>query len=266
MRARIDRSDGPPEPPARWGLTVAVSIGLHVAGFVSAIALPRLMPGGTQGPPVYVVDLVSPPVPGTTGPPPPSSPPTAATKKKEITRPPRPEPVVKLPEHGATKPEPKATPAETKKPEARPTPTPTGKASDKSTTGAEQGAEGGKAAAAAREGAAAVGGATGGTGTGQADMVSYYFSSVDRRIESAWQKPIYPPNETTRRIFSTTIRITVTSSGRVTDLQMTTSSGYEAMDRSVLRAVEDAQPFPPFPERLGTAPQTVQFVISLTPN
>ena len=41
---------------------VLLSLALHVAGFGLAIALPRLLPRGAQGPPVYVVDLVAPPL------------------------------------------------------------------------------------------------------------------------------------------------------------------------------------------------------------
>ncbi len=53
------------------------------------------------------------------------------------------------------------------------------------------------------------------------------------------------------------------SSGRVTSLELVAPSGYEALDASVLRAIQDAQPFPPFPSELGSGPQTVQFAFDL---
>ena len=57
----------------------------------------------------------------------------------------------------------------------------------------------------------------------------------------------------------------VTPSGRVTGLDVVVPSGYEAMDRSILRAVQDAQPFPPFPLELGRDSLTVKIDFVLPP-
>ena len=93
--------------------------------------------------------------------------------------------------------------------------------------------------------------------------MTFYASLVRRNIENAWKKPIYPPAETSRRAFTTQIRLTLTSSGRVADMRVLIPSGYEAMDRSVLAAVNEAM-FPPFPPSLGYAslPFTVEMVLT----
>ena len=81
--------------------------------------------------------------------------------------------------------------------------------------------------------------------------------------KNAWKRPIYPPAESSRRTFTTTFRLTLTSSGRVADVRVLIPSGYEAMDRSVLAAVNEAM-FPPFPSSLGypSLPFTVEMVLT----
>ena len=61
------------------------------------------------------------------------------------------------------------------------------------------------------------------------------------------------------------MRIGLTSSGRVTATELVAASGYDAMDRSILRAVQDAQPFPPFPYQLGRDSLTVTIDFVLPP-
>ena len=61
------------------------------------------------------------------------------------------------------------------------------------------------------------------------------------------------------------MRIGLTSSGRVTATELVAGSGYDAMDRSILRAVQDAQPFPPFPYQLGRDSLTVTIDFVLPP-
>ncbi|MEK7283525.1 MAG: energy transducer TonB, partial [Acidobacteriota bacterium] len=71
--------------------------------------------------------------------------------------------------------------------------------------------------------------------------------------------------ETSRRAFTTQFRLTLTSSGRVADVQVLIPSGYEAMDRSVLAAVHEAM-FPPFPPSLGYPSLPFPVEIVLTPD
>ncbi len=254
------------EISGRWGTTIFLSLVLHLAGFGLAVALPRLLPRGAQGPPVYVVDLVSLPASGapTGGAAPPAHAPVAApSKKKAITPPPKPEKTLKLPERGAK------LNATKKKPIAEPKPTATLAAPADATPvdgDAARDAAGTAAKGGAKGTAAGVGtGGGAGSGTGSGDETQFYFSVLYRRIENAWQKPIYPPNEASRRVLSATVRLTVSSSGRVIRLELVTPSGYDALDRSVQSAVQGAQPFPFFPDSLTVDSLTVQYAFDLTP-
>ncbi len=244
-----------------------MSLVLHLAGFGLAIALPRLLPRSSQGPPIVVVDLVSLPeaagqtAGGAAAPAPPAAPP-----KKSITPPPKLEKTLKIPEHPPKKADVRKKPPE--KPEPKPTPTPapaknahaaaaSDSAPDASGTPAPNGSRGGAAGAGA--------GGAAGSGTGSGDETQFYFTLINRKIEAAWQRPIYPPNETSRRVLTATVRLSLSSSGRVTRLDLVTSSGYDAIDSSVLRAVQEAQPFPPFPYTLTVDSLTVNFAFELTP-
>ncbi len=263
MSARRPTIDPSSEAPGRWAPTVALSMGLHLAGFGLAVALPRLLPRGAQGPPVYVVDLVALPSPGAPGAPPHAA---APPQKKEITRPPAPEKTIKLPERSAKKAEAKSKPPEPKKPEAKPSPTPA--ATDRGQAGGTAAAPspGATPAKAGAGGAGAGAGATAGAGAGQGGQADYYYTYLQGRIYAAWQRPLYPATETLRKSLTTTVRLTLSSSGRVTRAELVSSSGYGAIDQSVLRAVQDAQPFQPIPSSLGRESLTVNLEITLTPN
>lgn len=265
MRQRLDAADlGPPALP--WGTTLTLSMALHLLGFFLVVGLPRLLPRPAFTP-VYVVDLVSLP-----GGPAAASPQPAAAAAPQPAAPPAPkqeEKAITIPEPRKNRPEPRKTPAPHKTPEGKPSPAavppaagtaaarPSAAAPDRPVTPArDSGVPGGAGAAAGR---------FGGAGAAAADAMTFYFNLVGKNIENAWKKPIYPPSETGRRVFSTQIRLTLTSSGRVANVQVLIPSGYEAMDRSVLAAVNEAM-FPPFPSSLGYPSLTVPVEIVLTPD
>ncbi|MBI1951195.1 MAG: TonB family protein [Acidobacteria bacterium] len=267
MRRRLDAADlGPPAVPL--GTTLTLSMALHLLGFALVIGLPKLLPRPAFAP-VYVVDLVS--LPG--GPAAASSPPAAAPQPAAAPAPRREEKAIKIPEPRRTKPEPKKTPAPKKTPEAKPSPAPSatapGQAPDRPTSADRSAAPDRPAPPAAETGVpggtGAAGGGFGGSGAAAADALTFYASLVRRNIENAWKKPIYPPSETGRRAFTTQIRLTLTSSGRVANVQVLVPSGYEAMDRSVLAAVNEAM-FPPFPSSLSYASLPFPVEIVLTPD
>ena len=243
-----------------------MSLVLHLAGFGLAIALPRLLPRSSQGPPIVVVDLVSLPeaagqtAGGAAAPAPPVAPP-----KKSITPPPKVEKTLKIPEHPPKKADVRKKPPE--KPEPKPTATPAPAKNGQTAAGsAAPDASGTPDPRRAHDGAPGAGsGGAAGSGTGSGDETQFYFTLINRRIEAAWQRPIYPPNETSRRVLTATVRLSLSSSGRVTRLDLVTSSGYDAIDSSVLRAVQEAQPFPPFPYTLTVDSLTVNFAFDLTP-
>ncbi len=260
-------------PPA----TLIVSLVLHVVVFGVAIGLPHLLPHGRGSSPVYVVDLVSLP---SSGPAIPSGPGRSSRAPKAEPPPPKPEKPIKIPEPRAAKPEPKPPPAkpkpaEVKPPETRSAPAeeprkpsrtpPPEPAAAAAGTGAPGGPATGAEGTAAGEGAAGVGAGGTGTGPGQADAETFYAGILRRRIESAWNRPIYPPDWTAPADPTAAVRIVLTASGRVTEATLQASSGYEAMDRSILRAVQDAQPFPSFPAQMGRDTLTVRIDFVLPP-
>ena len=269
MSPRLDAADvGPPSLP--WRVTLSVSMGVHVLGFGLAVGLPRLMPKPALRP-VYVVDLVA--LPG--GPAADSAPPPAAAAAQPAA-PPAPkksEKAITLPEPRKPKAEPKKTPVPKKTPDPKPAATPATTAAAPSTgtaTSPSQAPVTMKPSAATQDGGVpggtgAPGGGFGGTGAAAADAMTFYGSLVTRQIERAWKKPIYPPTETGRRIFTVQLRLTLTSSGRVSDVRILVPSGYDAMDRSVLAAVNEAI-FPPFPSALAYPSIPFPVEIALTPD
>jgi periplasmic protein TonB len=257
LRSRPDRS-GP------WGTTLVLSLILHLAGFGIALGLPHLMPRVRPGAPVYVVDLVALPAgpPAASPAPPEAGPPAKSAARKAA--PPKPEKPVKIPERDTRKqptkkaPEPKkpeppkpdarskAAPAPAVPPKETPKETSTGSAPSTTPAGGAPGTAGGQASGAGGTGAAA-------------DAYSFYTTLLKRNIEYAWRKPRYPEDQTGHGAPTVLIRVTLTSSGRALNVEVVTPSGYEAMDRSVLGAVQDAQPFPPFPSLLGSETRTFSF-------
>jgi TonB family protein len=257
-------------------VTLSVSMALHVLGFVLAVGLPRLLPRPAMRP-VYVVDLVALPAgPAADSPPPPAA---AASQPSAPPAPKKSEKAITLPEpkkpKAEPKPEPKKTPVPKKTPEPKPASTPattasasapsTGTATTQSQAPATTKPSGATQDAGVPGGTGAPGGGYGGTGTAAADAMTFYGSLVTRKIEAAWKKPIYPPSETSRKIFTVQLRLTLTSSGRVSEVKVLVPSGYDAMDRSVLAAVNEAI-FPPFPSALAYPSIPFPVEIALTPD
>ena len=254
---------------------VIVSIVLHVLAFVFAVGLPRLLSTGPSGNKVYVVDLVSLPgspapaspeppaaAPATPEPPKPAPAKPPEVKKPEVKEAPKkapPKPVVlpdknvpkkttktpeKPPEKKPAEPEPKKDePRETESSEASDgaeetaadaaPPTPTASTSPAKPGGAPAGAPG----------TGTGGGAGAGTGTGGGDELDFYFALLKRRIEAAWKRPV----STSREIRTAAVYMELSPTGRLLKLELKTPSGYAPFDRSIIQAVRDAEPFPPFP-------------------
>jgi protein TonB len=266
------REDG---PPVRWGLLVVLSFTIHAAGFGIAVGLPRLLPRPAGPPPVYVVDLVSLPISVPGAPPPGGTVAPAAPKPA----PARPEKTVKIPDRPAKTPPKKPAirkeerPAPTRTPD-RPQPTPAAAGTPEAAAltptpapgSADSGTGRGSAATAGGSGPPADrAGVEGGTGSGGADAYTFYYALLDRKIRGAWKKPLDPENLAARQRLACLVTLSLSSSGRVVALDLAQPSGFEPLDRSALRAVQDAQPFPPFPYQLGVSSLTINFEFLLTP-
>jgi protein TonB len=259
---------------------VLVSIALHLAGFILVVGVPHLLGRGPISGPVYVVDLVTLPgppggSPGPAGPPsppaqPPSPPPKPATPAKPPAAPIKktpaktPEKTIVLPDKSARKPvaKPKTPPAprqeaepdaagetEAGKPTAAPSshPAPTGTA-----VVPPGGGPGGSGAGAGGPGAASGGGGS---------EYDFYIALLDRSIRGAWTRPVYTGRDTRHAAVS----LQLSRTGRVIRLDLASPSGFDPLDRSVLRAVREAEPFPPFPLALALETLTVRIEFDLTP-
>jgi TonB family protein len=72
-----------------------------------------------------------------------------------------------------------------------------------------------------------------------------YARVIKKEIMRQWA---YPPEARENLIEgSLMVLFSLTSDGEMTRTEVTRGSGYEILDREVLRAIRDAAPFPPFP-------------------
>ena len=73
------------------------------------------------------------------------------------------------------------------------------------------------------------------------------------------------PVDNSRDVRKATVSLQLSRSGRVIRLELASPSGFDPLDRSVLHAVHDAEPFPPFPLALSLDTLTVRIEFELTP-
>jgi TonB family protein len=275
-----------PQPSILGRPMVVLSLVLHVAAFVAAVGLPRVLALGHTPATVYTVDLVT--LPGLPAPsaapaaaaPAAQTPPAAATQKATPPPPPVKKPAAKpiiLPDKTVkklAKPEPKTSKPEPKKPEVK-KPEPK-KPEEQENNNAEEQPEEPKqpehpAASApqtSQQGTGAPQGATGGAGTGTAgngtgsgDEYDFYIALITRNIKKAWKRPVSTGSETRTAI----VRFELSPTGRVLNLELATPSGFAPLDRSVVQAVHDAEPFPPFPLSLKLDRLKLPIQFELTP-
>lgn len=256
---------------------VLISLGLHVGGFLIAFGVPRLLARAPGAHPVYVVDLVSFPGGGAPSPapaagaPPPAVAPKPAPPKAAPPPPKKPaEKAIILPDKAAKKPVAKKS-APIVKPEPETKPPEPDQAATESAAAPDPSAKpqataptpaAGATAAPGAGGAGESGTGGGGQGTGVGgDEYNFYLGLLDRSIKGAWRRPRYDGQE----IYSATVRMQISRTGRVLKLELVQPSGLDLLDRSALKAVRDAEPFPPFPGALTIDTLPVQIVFELNP-
>jgi protein TonB len=281
---------------------VVISIVLHAVAFLCIVGLPRFLSSGPSGNKVYVVDLVALPggAPAAAAPAPAAAAPAPAPpkpapvkppetkkapeiKKEVVKKAPPPKPIP-IPEKNAPKKETVKTPPVKTPPVEPPKPVePPDKKEEKAeeSTGAEERAENAQDAAAATAAATnpsaaagkpgPAGGAPGtapgagaggpGTGAGSGDEYDFYIAVLKRQIEKAWKRPV----STSRETRTAAVYFELSPTGRLLKLELKTPSGYVPFDRSIVQAVRDAEPFPPFPLALKLDRLNPTLEFELTP-
>ena len=275
-----------PQPSILGRPMVILSLVLHVVVFVAAVGLPRVLSLGRTPGTVYTVDLVTLPglpaaSPAAAAPAPAaSSPPAAAAQKATPPPPPKKTPAkpIVLPERNPKKvppkPEPKVNKPEPKKQEVK-QPEPQKQQEEQNNAAEEKAAEQkqpehpaaaapttpdqGTGAPKGTAGGAGVG--TAGTGSGSGDEYQFYLGMLDRRIRGAWKRPVSTGRETRTAV----VRLELSPTGRLLKIELATPSGFAPLDRSVIQAVHDAEPFPPFPLSLRMDRLPVQIEFELNP-
>jgi protein TonB len=212
----------------RAGLAVAAA--LHLGVGAAVVLGPEL--GAEERQPIeYVkVRVVPAAALGSTRPAPPKP-------KPPEPKPPEPEPEPAPPEPEPEPPKPAPTPAPAEpKPERRPqppAPEPTAPARPADDRAQREGSPRGSALGTS---SAAVAGVDNPNFT-----YDYYLDRMLAMIEAQWLRPrVEQPIEAM-------VHFRIHGDGRLTDLELVTSSGINAFDVAALRAVEKAAPFPPLP-------------------
>ncbi len=94
------------------------------------------------------------------------------------------------------------------------------------------------------------GGGVGGWGGGNFDLSSfpytYYLQIIQDRISTNWFTSLLDPGVSGQ--WQCVVFFKIFRDGRITDLQVESSSNLRSFDLSALRAVQNASPFPPLPK------------------
>ena len=108
-----------------------------------------------------------------------------------------------------------------------------------------------------------VGDSTGGVqGSGEISLFGWYQGSVSRALYATWHRPVLAGQ---REPLEVRIVFNIHKDGSVTGLRIAESSGVPALDRTALRAVTDASPFPRLPPAWTGSSMTAAYVFELTP-
>lgn len=91
---------------------------------------------------------------------------------------------------------------------------------------------------------------------------AWYRASVTVALQQRWIRPVL---EDAREALSVTVTFEIERDGSVRDVEIETSSGVPSLDRSAIRAVEQAAPLPPLPAGWDEAPFPARFEFRWSP-
>jgi protein TonB len=87
---------------------------------------------------------------------------------------------------------------------------------------------------------------------------SYYLSAIERKVSENWLSAAGGRDGG----ISCVVYFRLSRNGRVSDLRVETPSGSSHFDRSALRAVKSAEPFPPLPRAFGESWLGIHFTFT----
>jgi protein TonB len=93
-------------------------------------------------------------------------------------------------------------------------------------------------------------------------QLAWYRAAVVASLQSRWIRPVL---DGVRGTLSVTVTFDVDRDGTVRNVKVDASSGIPSLDRSAIRAVEEASPLPPLPSGWGQPPFAARFEFRFTP-
>jgi len=102
-----------------------------------------------------------------------------------------------------------------------------------------------------------------GSGTGEGNVNSWYIRQVEQRVGQNWLQTSL--GDLQRQVESVASFV-VTSSGRITDVEIEKESGIRSVDLAVLRAIQASNPLPPLPREFRGRSVRFQAVFAYPPN
>jgi len=239
VKALVLRLPFPTSPRSRYYL---ISGGLHVAFAVVLILSPLLRPSrpvidsplivdvvGSLPEPAQATARVEPAKPEPVPQPPPEPAEGVRAASEDVPAKPEPKEPEEKPEPATVQPKPATPPAETPQP--------------------------------ASVGAQGVGGAITSVGLGEMEH-AWYRDSVVAALQSRWVRPVLERGEEN---WTVTVAFEIVRDGSARNARVEVASGVPSLDRSALRAIADASPFPPLPSSWREPTVTAQIVFRLDP-
>ncbi|MFQ5768491.1 MAG: energy transducer TonB [Acidobacteriota bacterium] len=93
---------------------------------------------------------------------------------------------------------------------------------------------------------------------------AYYNSQLINKLRSNWQRPLRPDGSSAP--ISTRVFFRIHQNGSVSNIRLDSPSASPELDRSALRAVQQASPFPPLPPQFTKDHLDLAITFTLEPS
>jgi TonB family protein len=102
-----------------------------------------------------------------------------------------------------------------------------------------------------------------GSGTGEGNINSWYIRQVEQRVGQNWLQTSLGDFQNQVQAIASFL---VTSSGRITDIEIEKKSGISSVDLAVMRAIQASNPLPPLPSEFRGRSIRFQAVFEYPPD